>query len=151
MICNHPSACNTHKVAPAYNRHALKPCTGYKGKTLTLTAAKPDVQHRLHLKLATGHNPVIASHPPQTQFKHFPDISPSDTWLYSKAFPHQNSGSIFTPCLAHLSLKTNAGWVNFRLRPPFPPDKVFPCKNKSGFLLWKERLLESRFKCKRLN
>jgi len=48
-------------------------------QNLALTAANPDIQHRLHLKPATGHNFVIASHPPETQFKNFPDISQSDT------------------------------------------------------------------------
>jgi hypothetical protein len=49
---------------------------GVKRQNLTLTAAKPNIQHRLHLKPATGHNPVNASHPPQ--FKIFPNISPPD-------------------------------------------------------------------------
>jgi hypothetical protein len=34
---------------------------------------------------------------------------------------------------AHKSLKTNAGWVNFRLRPPFPTDKAFHCNTNQNF------------------
>jgi len=52
---------------------------GVQRQNVTVTAAKPDIQHRLNLKPATGHNHVIASHPPQTQFKNLPHISPSHT------------------------------------------------------------------------